>query len=542
MRYLIFGLVFAYAFAASHAAVIYVPDDCPTIQDAIDNSSNGDTIIVKAGTYFENIDFIGKAIHLKSESGPGDTTIGGNQGGSVVTFQSGEGADSLIEGFTICDGTGTLKTSNNNYYGGGIRCDLSSPTIVGNVIEKNSVMGGNWGGSGGGVYCWDSSAVIMGNTIRGNWAFSGGAVGCALGTPRILVNVIEDNFSFYGGGMSIGSNSAVIERNVVTGNSADYCGGGIRCNNYGSPMIKFNWIYNNWAHSGGGISCECYSSPSIINNIFYKNIGEWDGGALTCIVFAEPTVTNNIIVKNETYGLYGRGGGGIFVTWGSEVVVRNTILYDNISPNGPEIYLDNHNGPSQVDIEYCDVEGGQSLVFVESGCTLNWGPGMIDDDPLFVDSDSDDYHLTWGSPCLNVGDNAAVNDPNDFEGDPRIAFGTVDMGADEYYYHLYHMGDVVPGSPIQIKVVGYPTAPVTSYLGSGLADPPYSTQHGDFYLNWPPLWQGQIGTVPGNGVKVFSTTVPSNWNPGSEHYLQALVGPWGGAYSKLTNLDTLEVE
>jgi len=118
----------------------------------------------------------------------------------------------------------------------------------------------------------------------------------------------------------------------------------------------------------------------------------------------------------------------------------------------------------------------------------------------------------------------------------------VDMGADEYYYHLYHIGDVVPGSPIDVKVVGYPTAPIVLYLGSGIADSPYSTQHGYFLLNWPPLLYGSVGTVPADGIKVLSTTVPSGWTPGSEHPLQALVGPWGGPWTWLTNAEVLVVE
>ena len=44
------------------AATIYVPDDYPTIQDAINASVNDDTIIVRPGTYVENLDFLGKAI------------------------------------------------------------------------------------------------------------------------------------------------------------------------------------------------------------------------------------------------------------------------------------------------------------------------------------------------------------------------------------------------------------------------------------------------------------------------------------------------
>ena len=51
--------------------------DHESIQDAINVSSNGDTIIVRPGTYVENIDFVGKAIHLRSEMGPEVTVVDG---------------------------------------------------------------------------------------------------------------------------------------------------------------------------------------------------------------------------------------------------------------------------------------------------------------------------------------------------------------------------------------------------------------------------------------------------------------------------------
>ena len=99
--------------ASAHSAIWYVPDDYPTIQDAIDYASNGDTIIVRAGTYVEKINFLGKAITLKSEQGPEATVLDGNHFGSVVKFQNGEGASALgitgQERFDIGGLAGDLK-------------------------------------------------------------------------------------------------------------------------------------------------------------------------------------------------------------------------------------------------------------------------------------------------------------------------------------------------------------------------------------------------------------------------------------------------
>ena len=54
--------------------VIFVPDNFSTIEEAIKAASDGDTIVVKDGVYFENID-VSKSVKIVSESGPNSTVI-----------------------------------------------------------------------------------------------------------------------------------------------------------------------------------------------------------------------------------------------------------------------------------------------------------------------------------------------------------------------------------------------------------------------------------------------------------------------------------
>ncbi|MDH7602331.1 MAG: hypothetical protein QHI38_09305, partial [Armatimonadota bacterium] len=113
-------------------------DAFTTIQAGINAASPGDVVWVNRGIYTENIDFLGKAITVTSTN-PLDpevvasTIIDGGGNGSVVKFVSGESTDSVLTGFTIRNGTGTLVDGLT--YGGGIYCGIGcSPTIRRNII------------------------------------------------------------------------------------------------------------------------------------------------------------------------------------------------------------------------------------------------------------------------------------------------------------------------------------------------------------------------------------------------------------------------
>ena len=130
---------------------------------------------------------------------------------------------------------------------------------------------------------------------------------------------------------------------------------------------------------------------------------------------------------------------------------------------------------------------------------------MIDSDPLFVDAAGGDYHLTFTSPCRGSGDNAAVTETTDFEGDPRIAQGTVDMGADEFYRHLYYTGEATPGSPVELKLVDLPGAsPVGFWIALDALETPIPGAYGDWYLLSPMVGPSLLPPIPADGVQVDS--------------------------------------
>src|SRR5215471_11830882 len=113
------------------ATTIHVPAAQPTIQAGINAANNGDTVLVAPGTYRENINFMGKAITVKSAKGSNVTIIDGGGLAPVVTFNTNETSSSTLSGFILQNGTSTANI------GGGVYVYFASPTIKNNIIQNN---------------------------------------------------------------------------------------------------------------------------------------------------------------------------------------------------------------------------------------------------------------------------------------------------------------------------------------------------------------------------------------------------------------------
>jgi hypothetical protein len=208
--------------------IIYIPDDYSTIQQGIDASADGDTVLVNAGTYVENINFNGHNTVLGSQylitgdtSHIGRTVIDGDSSGSVITVESGEDSTTMIAGFTITNGL-----SANN--GGGILCLGSDPQIMHNNIYSNRAQANNHIDKGAGIYCLNSHASIRFNYIHDNVLYGtgldeiGGGIGCNSSYLYIYGNIIANNQACCGAGVGTWESACIIENNFIYGNMVNF--------------------------------------------------------------------------------------------------------------------------------------------------------------------------------------------------------------------------------------------------------------------------------------------------------------------------------
>ncbi|MHC4942085.1 MAG: right-handed parallel beta-helix repeat-containing protein [Planctomycetota bacterium] len=442
-------LFFVFLFLAAHGAAetIHVPDDYATIQAGIDAAVNGDVVLVAPGTYFENLDFKGKAITVRSSTGVETTVIHGMFEGNVIRFDHDEGRDSCVMGFTIKNGYAAE--------GAGIYCFKSSPTIMNNVFKNN------WAlreypplSLGGGIYTHKGSPLIANNTFISNEAI---------------------HYSWDYGGTAMGAGI--------------YISGG-------APEVRNNIIALNrtWTFAGNGDDTHAYGG-----GIFCEN--------------SSPLLVNNTVAENEVNGIYEEGAG---IYWkDSSGQIKNSIIWNNI-------------GAEQI----------HGLPVTSHCCIMGGFPGIsnIDEDPCFVDGPHGDCHILYTSPCRNMGSNGAVKDPYDFEGDPRIADGVVDMGAYEFHTHLYYYGWTAPGYTLYLNIVGLPGAsPLGIFLGFDVLDPPLPTMWGNFYLVHPWILVTPLGAIPADGVLVLNLEIPDGPDAPSYFPMQAFVK------NELSNLSWLVI-
>lgn len=156
-----------------------------SIQSAIDNAVNGDSIIVHPGIYYENIDFLGKSLFLGSLfSLTADTTyisqtiIDGQKQSNVITMIDVD--EGTVEGFTIQNGYANRQAPYHSYIsqnitnGGGIKIINYQESRGGLKVISNNIIKHNYANFGGGIWSVGAQVHFRGNHIYRNSAITDG--------------------------------------------------------------------------------------------------------------------------------------------------------------------------------------------------------------------------------------------------------------------------------------------------------------------------------------------------------------------------------
>ncbi len=241
---------------------INVPADFPTIQEAIDAAMNGDEICVAPGTYNEAINFLAKAVTLYSSDGPDVTTIDATGlDDSVVKCISGEGAGTVLRGFTLTGGTGTVggllsgteallellvgASFGPPRVGGGMYNNNSSPTVIDCIFADNTA------DAGAGIMNIGSSPSVTNCAFIQNVAAIGGGMVNDTANPSVTncsfsENISDFRFFTFGGGMANFASNATVDNCILWDDIP------VEITNFagGVTTVRFSDVQGGWSGAG----------------------------------------------------------------------------------------------------------------------------------------------------------------------------------------------------------------------------------------------------------------------------------------------------
>lgn len=284
--------------AAFPATLIVGDGGYPAIQDAIDASVDGDEIIVEPGVYYENIEFLGKDIILRSidpldQDVVTSTVIDGQGLLPVVTFDGTEGTTCVLSGFTIRNGLGhefIFDRGNEviiEYWGGAIQGNVTEAQVDHCRFRENRAHSGMTAWLGG-SFLYNDIKDNINLEHNGSEPFSADSdMRTCFGD--IAYNKIENAYQ----GSGIYNSAPYIHHNYIT-----RCNGGIG----GYGIVDHNLVVDNGSGGIGGIQDYYEISAEIFNNVVI-------GSGLRGIASSDVPIYNNIICFNNLDGILQYGGG-----------------------------------------------------------------------------------------------------------------------------------------------------------------------------------------------------------------------------------------
>jgi predicted outer membrane repeat protein len=490
--------------AAFRSAIVYVrgcatgdndgsswADAYTDLQDALGVAQTGDEIWVAQGVYHPAADALDRTATFELPNGVGlyggfagteterderdweanITVLSGDLDGNDITDENGVVTDTggitgdnayhviaasgvkqttTMDGFTITGGSADGEWP--HCHGGGMHNSSSAPTLTNVTFSGNRASNLGGGMYNVGMY---SDPTLTAVTFSGNRAQSGGGMYNTGNSPRLTTVAFSGNRAEYGAGMYNREGSPTLSQVVFSGNRAVVDGGGMESFGRGNPTLTNVSFEGNQALSGGGMYNVFESSPTLTNVTFSGNEVGDTGGGMCNAIDSSPALTNVSFSGNRA----GKTGGGIHNQLSSNPTLTNVSFSGNKAMQGGAIYSRSTSTPTLVncilwgnspDNIANDGDSSSTVTYSDVGLPtgIYAGTGNINQNPLFVDpvsadhapTTAGDYHLSEGSPAVDVGTNDLVTVDTDLDGKPRILDGSgdgnaiVDMGAHEFTF------------------------------------------------------------------------------------------------------------
>ena len=251
---------------------------------------------------------------------------------------------------------------------------------------------------------------------------------------------------------------------LTNGYTAEY-GGGISCASRGVGVTNYVIRGNASAYIGGGVN-----NGTMVNCLINGNSANTSGGGAYY-----STLINCTVVGNAAISSYGGGT--------TSCDVYNSILYYNTSGLFPASYAND------------------AFSVINYSCTtpLPSGSGNFITAPNFVNQAAGDFHLQSSSPCINAGTNSYAPAGFDFDGNPRILGGAVDVGA-------YEFVPPPPPPPLSSAAPFAFTGEATEIHTTQARLNGFATPNGTnttAWFEWGPRGQFTAATTPANWTATF---------------------------------------
>lgn len=313
---------------------LILPDgtgDAPTIQSGIDSAAAGDTVTLANGVFSgdgnRELNFNGKAITVRSMSGmPEDCVLdcGGMRG---ISFVSGEGNNSVLEGVGITN----ADDSHPGARGAAVLIDGAAP-----VIRNCRFFGNRTSIIGAGAYCRNSDGFVFEHCdfIANSSGTSGGAIGTESATGVFSDCVVYNSFAVGSSGILCSGSTIRFLRCNISGNHAfDSSAGGGAFINSEIEFLDCEFEGNSSFLYGGAVLLN--NTTAIIQGCrFSENHGglsiEHDGGGAIHVGGASSVTIEDSEFIGNTIRAFGTGvGGGAIQSADSRVVIRSCIFTEN---------------------------------------------------------------------------------------------------------------------------------------------------------------------------------------------------------------------